>query len=49
MHCGNIFGFRSIIELMPKYKELIVLLDNTDSPKLYDIAMEIRGVLSTKH
>jgi hypothetical protein len=49
MHCGKICGFRSVIELIPEYKELIVLLDNTDSPKLYGIAMEIRGVLSTKH
>jgi hypothetical protein len=49
MHGGKIFGFRSVIERIPKYKELIVLLDNTDSPKLYDIAMEIRGVLSAKH
>jgi CubicO group peptidase (beta-lactamase class C family) len=49
MHGGKIFGFQSVIERIPRYKELIVLLDNTDSPKLLDIAMEIRGVLSRNH
>lgn len=48
MHGGAIFGFQSIIERIPKQKELIVLLDNTDSPKLLDIASEIRRVLSEK-
>ncbi len=46
MHGGQIFGFQSLIERIPKYRELIVLLDNTDSPKLLDIAVEIRRVLS---
>jgi len=49
MHGGKIFGFQSVIERIPRYQELIVLLDNTDSPKLLDIAMEIRGVLSRNH
>jgi len=49
MHGGKIFGFQSVIERIPRHKELIVLLDNTDSPKLLDIAMEIRGVLSANH
>jgi CubicO group peptidase (beta-lactamase class C family) len=46
MHSGAIFGFQSVIERIPKEKELIVLLDNTDSQKLLEIAMEIRRVLS---
>jgi len=49
MHGGEIFGFQSVIERIPRHKELIVLLNNTDSPKLLDIAMEIRGVLSANH
>ena len=46
MHGGAIFGFQSLIERIPIHKELIVLLDNTDSPKLLEIALEIRSVLS---
>jgi CubicO group peptidase (beta-lactamase class C family) len=49
MHGGAIFGFQSVIERIPAHKETIVLLDNTDSPKLLDIAEEIRGVLSNSH
>jgi hypothetical protein len=48
MHGGAIFGFQSVIECIPKQKELIVLLDNTDSPKLLEIALEARRVLSEK-
>jgi CubicO group peptidase (beta-lactamase class C family) len=47
MHGGAIFGFQSVIERIPAHRELIVLLDNTDSPKLLDIALEIRGVLAS--
>jgi CubicO group peptidase (beta-lactamase class C family) len=47
MHGGSIFGFQSVIQRIPRHKELIVLLDNTESPKLLDIALEIRRVLST--
>jgi CubicO group peptidase (beta-lactamase class C family) len=46
MHGGAIFGFQSVIERLPQQKELIVLLDNTDSPKILEIALEIRRVLS---
>jgi len=46
MHGGAIFGFQSLIQRIPEHKELIVLLDNSDSPKLLDIALEIRGVLA---
>lgn len=46
MRGGAIFGFQSVIERIPKHNELIVLLDNTDSHKLLEIAMEIRRVLS---
>jgi CubicO group peptidase (beta-lactamase class C family) len=46
MHGGAIFGFQSVIVRIPKHNELIVLLDNTDSPKLLDIALEMRRVLS---
>ena len=48
MHRGAIFGFQSLIQRIPPHKELIVLLDNTDSPRLPDIALEIRRVLATK-
>lgn len=46
MHGGAIFGFQSVIRRIPQHKELIVLLDNTDSPKLLDIALDIRRILS---
>ncbi len=46
MHGGAIFGFQSVIQRIPKRKELIVLLDNTESPKLLGIASELRRVLS---
>jgi CubicO group peptidase (beta-lactamase class C family) len=46
MHGGAIFGFQSVIQRIPKHKELIVLLDNTDSQKLLEIALEIRRALS---
>ena len=46
MHGGAIFGYQSVIQRIPAHKQLIVLLDNTDSPKLLDIALEIRRVLS---
>jgi len=49
MHGGAIFGFQSLIQRIPAHKELIVLLDNNDSPKLLDIALEIRRALSTTH
>ncbi len=49
MHGGAIFGFQSVIERIPRYRELIVLLDNTDSPKLLDLAMEIQRALSQNH
>ena len=48
MHGGAIFGFQSVIERIPKKKELIVLLDNTESPKLLEIALAIRQALSDK-
>ena len=46
MHSGAIFGFQSVIQRIPKRQELIVLLDNTDSQKLLEIALEIRRALS---
>ena len=46
MHGGAIFGFQSVIQRIPTHRELIVLLDNADSPKLLDIALEIRQVLA---
>lgn len=46
MHGGAIFGFQSVIQRIVRHKELIVLLDNTDSPKLLDIALPIRRILS---
>lgn len=49
MHGGAIFGFQSLIERIPRHGELIVLLDNTDCPKLLDIALEIRRLLSENH
>ncbi len=45
MHGGAIFGFRSVIERIPKDRELIVLLDNSDSPKTLEIARDIRSAL----
>ena len=48
MHGGAIFGFQSVIERIPLHKELIVLLDNTETPKLLEIALEIRRALSVQ-
>jgi CubicO group peptidase (beta-lactamase class C family) len=47
MHGGAIFGFQSVIQRIVQHKELIVLLDNSDSPKLLEIALEIRRVLAS--
>ena len=49
MHGGAIFGFQSVIQRIVRHKELIILLDNTDSPKLLDTALEIRRVLSESY
>jgi len=49
MHGGAIFGFQSLIQRIPSHRELIVLLDNSDSPKLLEIALEIRRVLANSH
>ena len=46
MHGGAIFGYQSVIQHISTHHELIVLLDNTDSPKLYDIALAIRTILA---
>ena len=46
MHGGAIFGFQSVIVRIIHHHELIVLLDNSDSQKLLDIALQIRRVLA---
>lgn len=46
MHGGAIFGFQSGIQRIPKHREVIILLDNNDSPKLLEIALQIRTVLA---
>jgi CubicO group peptidase (beta-lactamase class C family) len=48
MHGGAIFGFQSVIQRIIQHRELIVLLDNDDDPKLLNIALEIRRVLAQK-
>jgi hypothetical protein len=45
MHGGAIFGYRSLIERIPSKHELIVLLDNSDNPKIREIARDIRKTL----
>ncbi len=45
MHGGAIFGFQSLIQRMPREKDLIVLLDNTDDSTLLQIAMDIRRII----
>ena len=47
MHGGAIFGFQSVVRSVVQHKELLILLDNTDSPKPLDIAVEIRRVLQS--
>lgn len=47
MHGGAIFGFQSLIQRIIRHRELIVLLDNNDSPKLLEIALEIRRALAS--
>lgn len=47
MHGGTIFGFRAVLQRIPSRREFIVLLDNTESSKLLEIAVEIRSVLAT--
>ena len=49
MHGGAIFGFQSVIERIPKSRVLIVLLDNSDSPKLLEIARDFRSALEIEH
>ena len=49
MHGGAIFGFQSVIQRIIQHHELIVLLDNNDSPKLLEIALEIRRALASNH
>jgi len=49
MHGGAIFGFQSVIERVTDDRELIVLLDNSDSPKLLQIARDIRSALEAEH
>jgi len=46
MHGGAIFGFQALIQRIVSHHELIVLLDNHDSPKLSEIALEIRRLLA---
>jgi CubicO group peptidase (beta-lactamase class C family) len=46
MHGGAIFWFQSMIQRILRHKELIVLLDNSDSDKLPVIANEIRALLA---
>lgn len=46
MHGGEIFGFQSVIVRIIQHHELIVLLENSDSPKLLEIALQIRRVLA---
>jgi hypothetical protein len=48
MHGGAIFGFQSVIQRIIQHQELIVLLDNDDHPKLFNIALEIGRVLAQK-
>lgn len=45
MHGGAFFGFQSLIQRMPRERNLIVLLDNTDDPTLLQIAMDIRQII----
>ncbi|MBV9479234.1 MAG: beta-lactamase family protein [Acidobacteria bacterium] len=47
MHGGAIFGFQSLIQRIVDHRELIVLLDNNDNPKLLEIALEIRRALAS--
>jgi CubicO group peptidase (beta-lactamase class C family) len=47
MHGGAIFGFQSVIQRIIEHRELIVLLDNNDDPKLLEIAFEIRKALAS--
>lgn len=46
IHGGAIFGFQSMIQRILRPKELIVLLENSDSDKLPVIANEIRAWLA---
>ena len=47
MHGGAIFGFQSVIQRIVEHRELIVLLDNNDDPKLLEIALQIRRALAS--
>jgi hypothetical protein len=49
MHGGAIFGFQSVSKRIPKHRELIVLLENSDSPKILEIARDIRSALVADH
>lgn len=47
MHGGAIFGFQSLIQRIVQHRELIVLLDNHDSPKLLEVALDISRALAS--
>jgi hypothetical protein len=47
MQGGAIVGFQSVNPRIVQSKELIIRLDNTDSPKLLDMSLEIRRVLQS--
>lgn len=46
MHGGAIFDFQSLIQRIPKHRELIVLLDNADDSTLLEIGLQLRQALS---
>ena len=44
-HGGGIFGFSSLIVRLPEHRQLVVLLNNTDSAPLYKIYNGIKNIL----
>jgi CubicO group peptidase (beta-lactamase class C family) len=44
-HEGQIFGFRSLIQIIKKDNNSVILLDNSQSTELGEIASEIRKIL----
>lgn len=46
MHGGAIFGFQSVIQRIVQHHETIIVLDNSDSPKLLEIAQQTRKILA---
>ncbi len=47
-HEGEIYGYRSLIHMLPEQNSVIIFLDNHNNTHLFQLAKEIIGVVGTK-